>query len=83
MRRVFLFFFLDFGLLFRPIGQKAVVNQIDLRLITLVHVVEARFLFHSVFVEGFSNTHTLTHIYAQLRCSPLICACVRARLGAC
>lgn len=69
-----------FFLLFRArlIVPSPKLNQIDLRLMTLVHVVQAHFLFLSVFVEGFSNTHThtLTRIQAQFPCSPLICVCV-------
>jgi len=61
VRGVFPSFPFSPGLLFRLVGEKAVVSQIDLRWITVLHRGGGPISFYSVFVEGFSNTHTHTH----------------------
>lgn len=64
-----------------PSCRKAVVNQIDLRLITSAHVAQTHFLFLCVFIEGLGNSHTRS--YTQLLHSPPSSVRVQARLGPC
>lgn len=62
-----------------PLARKpSLIN--NLRLITMVHMVLAHFLFLTVFVEGFSNTHS--YIYISLL-NINFSTCVWARLGTC